>query len=71
MKRSKFSKIPQRSYFKIIIYFYVWIYENGVKRFYSYYPYFTLIPLEAASKPCKMAKNRERTAFINGHRLEI
>ena len=42
----------------------VWIYENGAKDFNPYHPYFTLILLnfQAAFKPCKQAKNRERTA---------
>ena len=44
---------------------YVWIYENSAKEFDPFYPYFTLISLLllAASKPCKRAKNRERTAM--------
>ena len=50
---------------RVISSIYVWIYENGVKEFASYHPYFTLISLllKAASKPCKRAKNRERTAM--------
>ena len=51
--------------FILSIKIYVWIYENGAKEFDPIYPYFTLILLllQAASKPCKRAKNRERTAM--------
>ena len=48
------------------------IYENGVKEFAPYHPYFTLISplLKAASKPCKGAKYRERTAMKRSLRGE-
>ena len=50
--------------FRYSVPIYNWIYENSAKDF-DPYPYFTLISpdFQAASKPCKRAEDRERTAM--------